>query len=792
MKKLIILLSLTFIFAQDTTITIWQNSGVLTIDSQDPTIDWQYPNGSEQFSTNETINGTWSADDASFSITPIQISVSKSIGEPYTSLTENIENTGNVNLILSNEDLQFVRLKATATDIFGNNSTDYSDGYFTIGNPIIPGGVDSTLVIAQPSNITIVDSKNPTINLSTPNGGESYNSGESIPIQWTADDDQFGLSPINIQQSIGIGTPYTTISEDIENSGNYNSTLPSIDEQFVRLKITATDAFGNHTSDYSDGYFTIGNPIIPGGGDSTLVFSQISNITIVDSKNPEILLESPNGGELLPAGSETEATWSATDDTFLDTPITVLFSQAIGQSYEPLETPTENDGLESVLLPEIYTDNGRFKVTATDQFGNTSSDESDNYVQLVLGGCMDIHAVNYNENAEIEGSCFYNIELNYGNNLISFPGKPTPSNTEALLTELENQGVEVNFLLGQGLGLFNTESGWSGNLTEVDAFSGYWLNVSGETNWYFTLENGYLGECLTYDLSFGNNLISYSGIDDELTLDALKNAEYPDRFEFILGQGLGLFNTDDGWSGNLNNLKNKQGYWLNSNESTSFEWGDGCVSESISLSKSSSTNYSEFEFTQSTNQAFYLINEITIDNKQPSENDYILAYNNDVLVGSANYAKLTVLPIMGRDISKQTEGFLEDGEIPQLKLYKYSTGLIINLNANLSGFSNLLVSEVQSATGSIKIIPEQFALNPAFPNPFNPVTTISYGLPIDTHISLNIYNIEGQKLTTLTNGLQSSGNHTINWNADNYPSGLYFIKLSSNEFTQTQKLMLVK
>ena len=101
MKKLIILLSLTFIFAQDTTITIWQNSGVLTIDSQDPTIDWQYPNGSEQFSTNETINGTWSADDASFSITPIQISVSKSIGEPYTSLTENIENTGNVNLILS-------------------------------------------------------------------------------------------------------------------------------------------------------------------------------------------------------------------------------------------------------------------------------------------------------------------------------------------------------------------------------------------------------------------------------------------------------------------------------------------------------------------------------------------------------------------------------------------------------------------------------------------------------------------------------------------------------------------
>jgi hypothetical protein len=672
-------------------------------------------------------------------------------------------------------------------------TSDYSDGYFTIGNPIIPGGGDSTLVITQPSNITIVDSKNPTIILSTPNGGESYTSSETVSIQWTAEDDQFGLSPINIQQSIGIGTPYTTISEDIENFGNYNSTLPNIDEQFVRLKITATDNYGNNTSDYSDGYFTIGNPIIPGGGDSTLVFSQASNITIVDSKNPEIQLISPNGGELLPAGSETNITWNATDDSFLETPITLLFSETIGQSYEPLDEPTENDGLESVLLPEIYTDNGRFKVTATDQFGNTTSDESDNYVSLVLGGCMDINAVNYNENAEIEGSCFYNIELNYGNNLISFPGKPTISNTEELLSTLESQGVEVNFLLGQGLGLFNTETGWSGNLTEIDAFSGYWLNVSGETNWYFTLENGYLGECLTYDLSFGNNLISYSDTHNELTLDALNNAEYPERFDFILGQGLGLFNTDDGWSGNLNNVENKRGYWLNSNESTSFEWGDGCVGESVSLSKSSSTNYSEFEFAQSTNQAFYLIKEIIIDNKQPSENDYILAFNNDVLVGSAQYTEnMTTLPIMGRDISKQTEGFLEEGEVPTLRLVRAS-GESILLEANLEGFSNLLVSEVASVTGSTVVMPTEFALHPAYPNPFNPVTIIRYSVPEALHaISLRVFDVNGRLIETLIDGNIKAGIHTIDWDANGLPSGMYFLKMNSGDFMDSQKIILVK
>jgi len=60
---------------------------------------------------------------------------------------------------------------------------------------------------------------------------------------------------------------------------------------------------------------------------------------------------------------------------------------------------------------------------------------------------------------------------------------------------------------------------------------------------------------------------------------------------------------------------------------------------------------------------------------------------------------------------------------------QYSTGLINNLNANLDGFSNLLVSEIPFVTGNTKIMPEDFSLSPAYPNPFNPVTTIHFGIP---------------------------------------------------------------
>ena len=63
---------------------------------------------------------------------------------------------------------------------------------------------------------------------------------------------------------------------------------------------------------------------------------------------------------------------------------------------------------------------------------------------------------------------------------------------------------------------------------------------------------------------------------------------------------------------------------------------------------------------------------------------------------------------------------------------------------------------------------------------------------MDTQVTLNIYDVEGRKISTLIQGVRQAGNHTIEWNAEGYPSGVYFVKLDAGEFTQTQKLMLVK
>ncbi len=101
-----------------------------------------------------------------------------------------------------------------------------------------------------------------------------------------------------------------------------------------------------------------------------------------------------------------------------------------------------------------------------------------------ITGCMDVNALNYNPEAHIEdNSCNYGINLSYGNNLISFAGHPIIDSTALLLESIESQGANVNFIIGQGVGLFKTDDGWSGNLNTVDEKSAYWLNVEGNLEW---------------------------------------------------------------------------------------------------------------------------------------------------------------------------------------------------------------------------------------------------------------------------------------------------------------------
>ena len=91
-----------------------------------------------------------------------------------------------------------------------------------------------------------------------------------------------------------------------------------------------------------------------------------------------------------------------------------------------------------------------------------------------------------------------------------------------------------------------------------------------------------------------------------------------------------------------------------------------------------------------------------------------------------------------------------------------------------------------------KIIPSNFRLMEPYPNPFNGYTNINFSIPIDSHITIKVFNLLGKEVTTLLKQDIYSGYHSITWNASTQASGVYFIKMITENYVKTKKIILLK
>jgi len=89
-------------------------------------------------------------------------------------------------------------------------------------------------------------------------------------------------------------------------------------------------------------------------------------------------------------------------------------------------------------------------------------------------------------------------------------------------------------------------------------------------------------------------------------------------------------------------------------------------------------------------------------------------------------------------------------------------------------------------------IPDSYELNQNYPNPFNPSTQITFSVPAPGQVTLKIFDVLGQELTTLVNAKKVVGTYTVEWNASDYPSGVYFYTIVAGEFSDTKKMVLMK
>ncbi|NOZ07605.1 MAG: T9SS type A sorting domain-containing protein [FCB group bacterium] len=129
---------------------------------------------------------------------------------------------------------------------------------------------------------------------------------------------------------------------------------------------------------------------------------------------------------------------------------------------------------------------------------------------------------------------------------------------------------------------------------------------------------------------------------------------------------------------------------------------------------------------------------------------------------------------------------LSGADLGNLPLFEYSGELEITDNIIADWNGNRQTALVNMA------LPDGYIVGSAYPNPFNPVTTLAYSLEKDALVQIEVYNMLGKRVAVLADDYQSAGAYQLNWNADDQPSGVYLFKLKLGPVRETRKVILLK
>lgn len=159
---------------------------------------------------------------------------------------------------------------------------------------------------------------------------------------------------------------------------------------------------------------------------------------------------------------------------------------------------------------------------------------------------------------------------------------------------------------------------------------------------------------------------------------------------------------------------------------------------------------------------------VTIEYSQSGSQKYITRYNRD---GNSN------------DVANS------------IKLDSFKDSYITGGSALTGSYQDLLAIKYSKISGITVIsnsAPLNYSLQQNYPNPFNPETKINYSLPVNSNVSIKVSDVLGNDIATLVNEFQNPGIYSVAWNAENYPSGVYYYSLKTDKFTETKRMLLIK
>jgi len=230
---------------------------------------------------------------------------------------------------------------------------------------------------------------------------------------------------------------------------------------------------------------------------------------------------------------------------------------------------------------------------------------------------------------------------------------------------------------------------------------------------------------------------------------------------------------------------------------------------------------------------FSALNRITVGDADKNEQSLYLGSEKDLKVPASMYEMPPLAPEGVFDVRFASQQMVETyPSAPEAgKVYQYAISIqtssypvTVSWNIRNTGGRTLTMTDglngrvlnnvVLNNSGSIKIadasvktvvlklgegrpVPKEFALSQNYPNPFNPTTRFDVEVPKTANVEVVVYNILGQRVATLMSGMQQAGYLTIQWDGRDahgltVPSGMYFVRMTADQFSAVRKIMMLK
>jgi len=327
--------------------------------------------------------------------------------------------------------------------------------------------------------------------------------------------------------------------------------------------------------------------------------------------------------------------------------------------------------------------------------------------------------------------------------------------------------------------------GFYGSLEQVDPTQTYLLKLGSSSS--FTYEGVSIDvENTPVDVSAGWNWVGYLPPNSMPISTAFVNASFA-QGDYIKSQTQdATFYDGYGFYGSLEQMHPLTGYLVKVGNDGSFYYSSGSLAAFINETIDDDLYYKQYEFNGS------IRSTINITNVNIDENDILYAYSNGELRGKTTPVEF---PLTGELVfSLMVYGDGLNQEVLNFELYDYETNNYYPIEQKLNFSKDMIVGDAldpfyfegESTT------PSEFKLFPAYPNPFNPSTTITYSISEPEIVKLSVYDITGREVEILENNHKDSGSHTMLWDAAGFASGIYYIQLTAGNQIETQKVMLVK